>query len=70
MLVMAKKRTPPDFSALTRGELEGVVLTLPSSTVQSVFCRFFEAKASAHAGFMGRIRKIRVMARFVKFDMD
>lgn len=28
MLVMAKKRTPPDLSALTRGELEGVVLTL------------------------------------------
>ena len=28
MLVMAKKRTPPDFSALTRGELESVVLTL------------------------------------------
>lgn len=25
---MAKKRTPPDLSALTRGELEGVVLTL------------------------------------------
>lgn len=25
---MTKKRTPPDFSALTRGELEGVVLTL------------------------------------------
>lgn len=25
---MAKKRTPPDFSALTRGELEGVVLSL------------------------------------------
>ncbi|WP_254926775.1 IS66 family transposase [Janthinobacterium sp. PC23-8] len=25
---MAKKRTSPDFSALTRGELEGVVLTL------------------------------------------
>lgn len=28
MLVMAKKLTPPDLSALTRGELEGVVLTL------------------------------------------
>ena len=28
MLAMAKKRTPPDLSALTRGELEGVVLTL------------------------------------------
>ena len=28
MLVMAKKHTPPDLSALTRGELEGVVLTL------------------------------------------
>ncbi|MES2741627.1 MAG: DUF6444 domain-containing protein [Pseudomonadota bacterium] len=25
---MAKKRTPPDLSALTRGELEGLVLTL------------------------------------------
>ena len=28
MLAMAKKRTPPDLSALTRGELEGVVLSL------------------------------------------
>lgn len=28
MLAMSKKRTPPDLSALTRGELEGVVLTL------------------------------------------
>jgi len=28
MLAMAKKRTPPDFSALTRRELEGVVLSL------------------------------------------
>ncbi|MDQ2822614.1 MAG: IS66 family transposase [Pseudomonadota bacterium] len=28
MLAMAQKRTPPDLSALTRGELEGVVLTL------------------------------------------
>ena len=27
MLVMAKKRPPPDLSALTRSELEGVVLT-------------------------------------------
>lgn len=28
MLSMAKKHTPPDLSALTRGELEGVVLSL------------------------------------------